>query len=1145
MEAIDDEVVWLSIEEPEPRRRRYGLYALVAVGFVICLGAGVAVVMKAAAVIAERSRPITVTRPLSTKEVYAESFRIFSEYDGAVLPEDEEYARLERVLNTIGECAANDDDDGFARLVDKRRLHRLLEEKGAYRGLSVLDKAAARREINASLDVDTYWCNPKIVSVSAPSDDPETRIVYVVSGPANGEGFDSETRFLFGRDGESWQAYDWRRLDLGLAESDFFMLWVQTIVSSAENRFSQWLQAVQTSDAASAEGEIEQSQQALREAEQVMPQGPLHDYCQLLTGYRWQSVGSNDDTQRCLQKVKHPELYAGVYYGLSNCVKDKSPEEALTHAEAYAALVGPTPDCCRQQAKLLDELGRQGAARFMWKEVLRSDPANTWALARTMQTYSAEEKGKIFALLDRAPDPVASASELVGWLPDEDYAGLEILVNFLSQRSPGSAATHAAVGTLQRADGRFSEATSSFFKAIQSDEDPDAHLGDYLDAAALAGDLLKAFDALPDQAAAFEQLAYDRDEGNFEISTSDFRELVRRRFKESPEDLGMVYRWAEVLKETDRTAEAEALLRGAIKRTAGADQEEDAYVSRTDLTASLARLLYRDERWREAYPDIDEGVETFETLVQLASDDRRPEILQELITRGRQRDLPKASLAFAEGELALLEERQADAAARFRVAAESTEDYRQWNYQRSCRIASVEAGLWRAYYEAADDRSEAFDELSDLLIERADWKTLEELHLAHADHPSAASDIALSRADAAWEKEDDRSFLQHADALDQNALDALPYYSQQTLARRKRLAFLREGRYGEALSQAQEQGSQAAIAAIHATQGNTRLAVATARRVALEDPSLWGVYQHDFAGRAFLGPNYAELHRDFPVTSPYGGVVTMAVFHSVDGAPLRSSDLREAIERLPREQRGEITRLLTIGPRLRSAAAMSVGDAVIWVATGADVPYDAYRARNQREPLADVVNRSGGWTAIGLAGWNDKARDRAAPTARRLAAHLFEGRAGVVRIQPVGEYVAANAYAADDKVLAWREGDDLEQFIDQRIRLEYTNAADPLPCERHFRDSLFAAFHRTETDADSRLLIAAEPPGARGFGATWMEVETVERGRGSLDFSGPLRADSPLLTDLRSGMNIQVPMRQVVAWRWDRASSEPTLRCSE
>lgn len=1124
-------MVWLSIEEPARKKRRIGVYLIGALAVLVGGGATVAMLVKIIDIIAEKNSPAVVLAPCSHDEVFAESYRVFSDYDGAAAPpSEEEYAAIRAVIEKIGECSANGDDASFAKLADAKRINRLIEMHGGYRGLNAVDKTMARRQA-IGMSVESYWCNPTIVGVVTPADERNTRVVYLLTTyPNDVEQF--ESRVLLGREGNNWRLYDWQRLDLGLTHSEFIAAWLQATLVAREDRFSPWLKAVKAADAAVEKGESEEAGRHLREAEQTLPIGDLRDYCLLLTGYRWQSEGLSEDALRCFKGVQSPDRFPGAYYGIHNSVKAESPEEALNHARAYATLIGPSAGACRVQAQLLSQLKRKEDSLAMWREVLRSKPDDAAALSKMVIGWADDEKQRVLPLLLRCTDPVEAAAQTAELLVYEDYNGLRVLADFLKERAPQSAERHNAAGALQSMDGLYAAAMASYRKAIDAAEDQSAYEWSYLEAAASAGQVADAIEALPDPKAGFDAFTYAYDDGEMEITADEYSDIVARRFAATPEDHAVAARMAEALDEAGRTAEAESLIRKTLQRLDSEELDEDAQYTRDALASDLVRILYQTGRWEQAYPGADKSDNALETLVRLAAEDRREDVLKALYDRAKAANAAPASLASTAGELALLEGRPSEAARHFKAAADAVEDYRGWLYRHKQLQACLKAGEWRAFYGGAEDRGDAFDRLSHQLIEREDWAALQQLWTLHESQPKATQAVLISKSRAALARKDYKECLRVTSEVILKPSDDLASYEIRSIVDQRMIAMLRTQQYAAAKRFAEERKDEALSAVVYAATGDPLAAQQAAIKAAIRDPSLSSLYHHDLVGPQFLTQTYSPLHDEFPVSLPYDSSESIATLYASQPKAITSPDIREAIDQLADPLQGPLQRATSHVSGIDHVAVMAVGDAAVWVMIGTAGSTDDLRAKQDDPEWASTVNAPKSWASVGVSAWTSDARDQAEVVARRLAALLFSGREGAVRLKPKVGYSSSTVHPNHaDLLTAWSSENDLEAFAHDAVELTYINETD-ITAERGFRDSLFAAFRSMNSDPEKRLLVAIETPGAEGFGANWLKVESVARSYGGLQFTGPLLADSQILPVLRAGTPVKVASYNVVAWRW-------------
>jgi hypothetical protein len=362
--------------------------------------------------------------------------------------------------------------------------------------------------------------------------------------------------------------------------------------------------------------------------------------------------------------------------------------------------------------------------------------------------------------------------------------------------------------------------------------------------------------------------------------------------------------------------------------------------------------------------------------------------------------------------------------------------------------------------------------------------------------------------------------------------DDLASYEIGSIVDQRMIAMLRTQQYAAAKRFAEERKDEALAAVVYAATGDPLAAQQAASKAAINDPSLSSLYHHDLVGPQFLTHAYSPLHDEFPVSLPYDASTSIATLYASQPKAITSPDIREAIDQLAGPPQGPLQRAASHLPGIDLVAVMTVGDAAVWVMIGTSGPNDDLRAKESDPVWASTVNAPKSWTSVGVSAWTSDARDQGEAVARRLAALLFTGRDGAVRLKPKVGYSSTTVYRNHaDLLTAWSSDNDLEAFVEDEVELTYIDETD-ITAERGFRDSLFAAFRSLNSDPERRLQVAVETPGAEGFGANWLEVETIARSYGGLQFTGLLLADSPILPVLRVGIPVKVGSHSVVAWRW-------------
>lgn len=1064
----------------------------------------------------------------------AESARFLDAFDGTAPDLSEGHSGLREALESLAACSAQQDQEAFDELVDFERVRgrvRLLAEGDQ---LNVFERSNLRHWANASIEVEPYWCDPIVVGVVQPSDEPETRIVYVVSTYANG-GETAECRLLFARHGDAWRLYDWGRLDLGIMESKLTYLRYRDANHTRADRFSSWADEIIAADAAVEEGDDERPRLALQRAERSIPRGELRDYCLLLTAYNWQSAGSEEDALRCFREIKKPALSPGTYYGIGNCLRESEPETALEQYGAYVATLGPSPEVVQIQAELHEELGNTAAAETSWRTVLRVRPGNLRALSKMLKAFPTDRKADIVPLLQRTEAPTKVAGNLVAWVEYEDYEAVRTLVDYLEETAPQAAATYGASGTLLSLDGRYPEATAAFLEAVKRSSEEESHTWELLSAAVEAGTIVETIALIPDQDDAFESLFYGEEDGEFQLTNEEYESLVRRRFETATDDTDALCRWATLLVEGGRASEAESLLNQALaKRPTPLGDEEEPDYERRQILSALSDLYVDGNRYNEAIEAACDNDYLFEWLVQELSEKELPAELASLVKQGTTNGRSKAAISYAEGRLAELRQQPLVAADHYRAADAASEEeggYQGWKYRAACRAVCLENGDWLAYYEQSSDPVQAFSDLSDEFIEDRDWQRHEALCARHTRGPQGGSEVTLSRVDASWQRDDYADFLRQVEKLTPDAIDELPSYKADRLHDRRIAAHLRRGDYGEAFQIAKERQDDIQTAAIHASVGNIDAAMQAARRHAADGESLSDLYTHSEAGSLFLAAPYTDLVRDHPVSLPYAATATLAVLYTDEPPPELPSQITTSVVDVEGEQQAEAVSLEQGNPNIEAVAFRLRGGA-IWLAQGGGVPYDQYEISGRKGPPAR-------WIAIGVSGWTEQRRDELSIEARRLAASLFAGLEGSVRLAGTdGRLDYEGVFPNTETLLtAWREAGGLASFRHQAsarremIDIEYSPNRDRALNRRAFNAGVFRASREFMERAGTKLFVRAELYGSPGLEGPWIEVKEIKRRYGSLQFVGPTQEDSPLLPELRKGLNLEVSQHKLVALR--------------
>jgi tetratricopeptide (TPR) repeat protein len=1136
-------------------QRRLVPYVLIACAIFVSLAAVLAFVAKVAAILNSRRADVTVTAQTDPADDRAEAVAVFGRFDALedrasqLTPSE----RLEReaiaaLFDQLETCAAAKDDAEFRTLVDFDRMLKRIELTGSINGWTTLEKKYLRTELKTSANVEPYWGKIVVAGLVTPADDPNSRIVYAFGWdePTNNQ---TENRFWIGRTGDSWQLYDWELLELGLSESQEWGLYCRYHETPEMKGFHRWAELMVEADSLTADGDMEAAKEKLRLAESQLVPREFDDYHWVLTGYRWTGLAEDSEAERCYSHVKQPDYTPGVYYNLMSCRRWGRPAEALKYAQLYEAATGCSPALSEVKAQLFERLNRKKEAVEEWKKLLCMQPDNSQALTELYLALPKDDKSAFEAQVARLEDPTAAVVRVATSVGYRDYSGLSFLVRYMAREAPGSPATLYVTGFAESLDGRYREAAELYRRAYESETDKDtrdSYVNAYLEAMVASGEVIAALKTLPDQKSPFEMLLGSYDEGELSLTEEEYHELVALYAARFPDDLAGVRRRADLAIEEQRFEEAERLLRHALELTPADDQEdadgddeqsnENKYY-RESFASSLANVLCELGRLKEAYENGGERKQRFSQLARQAIQDNRWDDVRLLLDLHRVNERDDVEIHRIEGELAAHEKRWDDAIRHFRQGLIVTPEGESWSLKSRLLDVCIESRRWMEYYTTLDDPRAAFDDLASRFVADDDWDALNRLIVAHRSRSRDDVNIVKYEAEVAWDRKEYSAYARCAEELLKcNDERIIPWYERETVTNRRLSALLRGKRFDQALELAKSEqradNDVAMLAIVNAATGNLAEAKRFARQAATANESALAFYTHDDVAHIFLGNQFSDLHREFPVGLPYQAAPTLAVFLSDRPWQLEASDISAALEQLGIDTTATAERLDAGDKNVTRAFALRFDKTSVWLATGEGKFDDGWKLDDRQAPLAGTVNNSRAWLAVGTAAWTEPDRKQAETLARRLSCQLADGHATALCALRRDAPDAFTAYPAKpDLIQAWRSSGNLKPFKDQGVSLESTDRTGDVAANRQFDRSLREAVREFESSAIAEFEVWGCLTDRPWVDLLRLDVTAVRRTYGSLEFDGNLKHDSRLVPQPRAGLPMRFGEYEVRAWR--------------
>jgi tetratricopeptide (TPR) repeat protein len=1105
-------------------------------------------------------RSATVTAEPLPDQRSAQSAAAFAGYDALAsvdAADRDELHGIDSLLRAIEQAALDPDDTEKLReqFDSDRHVQRLIGHGLSRIGFA--DRLVLRRV--DWFEADEGWARLRRVAVVRPTDDPQSRIVYVLSW--SDEEDENEFRFWIARNGNRWKLYDWERLDLAMPESLRMAICCKYASSPLLTGYERWAEHIQAfheavADANDADHVRARSALQRAEGERVPPE--LRDYVYLVTAYHWQSLGDYKEALRCHDRIADPAGAPGTWFGRMSCLDADDPEQAAEYGRTYQDRVATTPGLCRILAGLYTRLERPQDARDQWRQVLRFEPEDPWAWGQWMGGAPADELPAMLTRLERLPAPAATIVQIGLQAGGEHPELLTLLVDTLRGKQPSAPATLRLAAWRHETRNELEEAAELYQTILAGPTDVETRNACFESLANISTSLgreVEAYEAAPDTDAAFDHFAYLHDEG--ELADAAMRRIVAMHRERRPQHAAAWLWEAHFAIDDQRFAEAENTLRQFLE----ANEDEDW---QTQARSHLARCLYKAGRWQEAYDTLPPASERFDQLAWEAQADQRWDIVRGLLDRYRLAAPDDPDLAGVEGILAEHEFRWTDALRHFRRAAElhhrardgADDSYFPYAYRQ--RVAVFRAGDWLAEYQQAGDPHNVFVELADELLRRQDWVSFDALAEAHRQRHPGDPRLKLKESEAAWWRADYAACAELSAAViaarpDEDVVSAWQWRE----VRGRWLASLqRLGRLAEAqavLEQAERDkapplDARAGLAVVAAGTGRTDEAISLSLRAAEELADAHVFYASETFGRLFLDPTFAPLHDLFPL-QPSPSVQLDAVLHLASPMDLSEEFLRQAWHDAGGDETVAPVALLTDHPRGTAAFAFPVGHRAAWVAWGRGRFDDSVPA-GPDVPLAGVLLNAGGWVAAGRLSWTYQGASGEAALQRRLACLLAGDRAALAANNGYGPHIAADAaimaawqvngdpHAALTTTIPAGDGDGSARLA-KLLMVEYPSDSGQESLDEH-RAAMVAAreFERAlnaaaigQRDQGQPLRVRFDIGQSPIVEPLWISVGKSTISYGVWTFDGLLESGSRALRLLRGGLPVRIDNDQVRAFR--------------
>lgn len=1095
-------------------RRRFPSRPVVLIGIAVLLvtGAGIAIVCGIRS--QTRHNRVDVAPERSASQETAEAtaaFNVGGEIGVSADVADELEDFFERMF-----AAALLGDEAFQQFVDRDRLFARVLGTGLVRHRDVFEQVSLKNGIHETLQVDDTWDRFKLVRVVPVAGVPDNVVAYTYCW-SSGDRI-SECRWWLAKVNGQWKAYDWERLDLGLAESRERALCIHYEWDLQLQGYYDCFEYMDEALRQIERGNYDRAMTAMRRAESCKPPPEFEDYCLLNLGYNWQHVGEPERAFDCFERVADPTTTPGAFYGKAVCYLDRDlPRKTLEFITLYEKHVGQSPDVWHIKAEALSSLGREEEAANEYHKLLQVIPEYENALRSWADLLAGDKKHELIPFLEETDDPVGKAVEFA-WSYDgrRNEAGLKTLLSFVEQESPNSAEALGLAGLLASCRRDHERAATWFEKAMRASPNQDMeskYYYEYLGAMVQAGKMLEAYEAAPDPDAAFAYVADQYGYGEMELTGDEFAQLVEAHRARRPDDPDLYFYAATALSGEREYEAAERELRAGLKKTG--DDEDTATSFRTEL----ADNLFRQGRVLEAYRTIEPAEDRFQHLAFLCYHNERPDALRELIAAHREEHADDVRIAYFTARLLEDDGRVDEAMRLYRKGRDELGDD-DYLFSSSLTSAYIRAGRWEEAYRESDDPTVAFDTIAQHLCAKEDWRALKSLIATHrAAFPDDANVLNWD-TEMLWQKGDYRGLVHRFTPPDSKLLADLGSWEQSELWEKVLRCYVRLGQHNEAIALAkrrfdEDEELQPLIIAYAAYRDRDQ----TRRwfeESATTHPWVMRLYQDEDVGEYLCGNEFRSMREKHPFQIPYSSGENVAVFLLDEPLELQTAAVRDRLagvagpgsEVLPVDVTGDETRVLVRNGPASIWAVMRSGPFTAGPSWWDDLPKGALKSQ---------VDRHRAWLAVGHAYFRES--DTPDP---RVVLRVGDRLAGSHSI----------ALFLEDawRVIPWN--DEARQALDGEGPLtrfaemggSVTNPQPPfeqlpdLPQRLDFNRRLFeAAKSQVKSPADPPLEVRFRLSPVRYREHLWIRVVRVEEDDGSYQFIGPLTETSQLVPTWSAG----------------------------
>lgn len=530
--------------------------------------------------------------------------------------------------------------------------------------------------------------------------------------------------------GNGWRIYDFEDLGLGGRASMVASTLIAPLLDGRDldrirqlGNGAQLLQqafvALIQEDAQTAEKKLKQIAQVpfppIMEAVRCLAHAQLH----ILRGEFQQALKRVEQAERLQPDMPIVEMLKGVIYNQLD-----QRDLAIQHLEAYQKLLGDDVDVCFQLGLALHNQRRFVEAQVQYRKALDDDPHHFDAFRNLLRAHApqddAKDLGWRFARLDQPALHFDEAAEECR--ENRDGIALEQICLAMQKIDRRFSPADYNLVLAKAWQGQFDQVLPLWQTALARDPAPrQFYLQELATAFAQAGKALQAYQTLPEPRDLFAPLAAGLMEAH---RPDDLKKLLAAHAPKFPDDPLLPFYRGEVHAQNGLFHLADQAFQAGLAKPPEAATLELFRRSRISARFYTGHAL-------EAYAQFAASEETFSHLANLALSEDQLDVLEKLIALHAKKNLQSVALLRYQCRLKARQNKPAEAVAAFKPALDQLMDDAREDLIFDFLDDMADAGHTLQAYQAAPDKSLAFQTLGNRLLSKGRDDELRRLIEAH------------------------------------------------------------------------------------------------------------------------------------------------------------------------------------------------------------------------------------------------------------------------------------------------------------------------------------------------------------------------------------------------------------------------------